>query len=97
MYGADECQATDLQRLVDLLPSGLGCIQGIDKLDVVQQAASGTGQQLQNLILQISLPQHTLDLAHIGHLPDQGRQVSRSGHSTVRQQVRDLSVSIISL
>lgn len=46
---------TDLQGLVDLLPGGLGGIQGVDELDVVQQAATGTGQQLQNLILQVSL------------------------------------------
>ena len=46
---------TDLQGLVDLLPGCLGGIQGVDELDVVQQAATGTGQQLQNLIFQVSL------------------------------------------
>ena len=46
---------TDLQGLVDLLPGGLGGIQGVDELDVVQQAATGTGQQLQDLVFQVSL------------------------------------------
>lgn len=50
---------TDLQRLVDLLPRGFGGIQSVDELDVVQQVAGGTGQQLQNLVLQLSL-----DTAH---------------------------------
>lgn len=29
----------DLQGLVDLLPGGLGSVQGIDKLNIVQQIA----------------------------------------------------------
>ena len=49
------CDAADLQGLVDLLPCGLGGIQSVDELDVVQQVAGGTGQQLQDLVLQLSL------------------------------------------
>ena len=50
----------DLQGLVDLLPGGLGGIQRIDELNVVQQAASGTGQQLQDLVFQLSLQSKSL-------------------------------------
>ena len=49
---------TDLQGLVDLLPSGLGSVQCVDELNVVQQVASRTGEQLQDLILQLSLQGH---------------------------------------
>ena len=45
----------DLQGLIDLLPGGLGGIQRVDELNVIQQAACSTGQQLQNLVLQLSL------------------------------------------
>ena len=61
--------AANLQGLVDLLPGGLGGVQGVDELDVVKQAASGTGQQLQDLVLQFSLQSksHALKMCYDTH------------------------------
>lgn len=58
--GAAQGGAADLQGLVDLLPCSLGGIQSVDQLDVVQQVTGGTGQQLQDLVLKLSL--------HTGHV-----------------------------
>ena len=80
------CDAADLQGLVDLLPCGLGGIQSVDELDVVQQVAGGTGQQLQNLVLQLSLHKPLITLAVQRQAGDARHGRAHTSHLEIRLQ-----------